>query len=711
MTPAQLAVIEAQIAAARSASAALLTQSAAATNIAAALQALVDADAPPPPAPTYALTADPPQVNEGAVLTFRLTTTNVAPGTLLPYVLQGVSAADVGAPMSGQVVVGQDGRAALVVPVLADQTTEGVETITCVISTGNGLARASASAAIGDASVTPPPPGSLIVKVSTNGSTFPPPHGVPIIEDTLDLSRSMPPIPWDLFRDGIQTIAPPMEGRMPDNWVRLSLYGLPNTYAQWTTALVDGRIFTQERDGRHYEGVYPSSVASDDPNALIIPTLRDPKQYPLRGGARGQAIFTGFSLTRGHSRVRRDGTINTDPRVPLWISLDMLGQIWFLMRDGSMAIAGKVPLAERSYANDFSFWDFIDPAGNDMRSIFWVTDTAAGRILRVDRHRIDVADEWCRVPSGRRATSVRAIGRKLYVCDEVDVWEFDALDKSMAPRKVCSLLHVFFVDYTSTGALVVITRNGFVHRVDVATGAIGPNLSKPYFVAGGVRGWAKVEVDRSGSVGPRDTIFAVMDHAVPGNGPHVIFPDGTNWTWNPTDGNGASFVGDARATIEAGHYPWDAAIHPDEGLMLFFGGAQILPAVYAAVRPGDAWPCLGIRYDQRIGRGIDILWQGGSTRGAQPSFTAQMHASGGSLLGCSVDHIAKMEPAAAEAFVRGGMLSVQPHPMTRDDIYAFLYLCYRGSLRFLHEGQPLLDRLAAHFAAPLQDRLTPNRRS
>ncbi len=109
-------------------------------------------DAPPPP--TYTLTAEPPQVNEGAVLTFRLTTTNVAPGTLLPYVLQGVSAADVGAPMSGQIVVGQDGRGSLVVPLLADQSTEGPEAITCVV--GDRLA--SASATIGDTSVSPPPP-------------------------------------------------------------------------------------------------------------------------------------------------------------------------------------------------------------------------------------------------------------------------------------------------------------------------------------------------------------------------------------------------------------------------------------------------------------------------------------------------------------------------------------------------------------------------
>ncbi len=157
MTPSQIAVIEAQIAAARSTSAALLTQSAAATNIAAALQALVDADAPPPPPPTYALTAAPTGVDEGHAIVFVLTTTNVPHGTLVPYRLQGsASAADIGAPLLGVFSVGADGTASLTVPTVADMLTEGDETLQVVIDLPG--VTAGATATIRDTSLSPPPP-------------------------------------------------------------------------------------------------------------------------------------------------------------------------------------------------------------------------------------------------------------------------------------------------------------------------------------------------------------------------------------------------------------------------------------------------------------------------------------------------------------------------------------------------------------------------
>lgn len=157
MTPGQLAVIAAQIAAARSVSDALDAQSVIARNIADALQAMVDADAPPPAPPTYALSAAPSGVDEGHAVVFTLTTTGVPAGTTVPYRLEGAaSGPDIGAAMLGLFTVGDDGTATVTVPTVADLLTEGDESLQMVIDLPG--VDASASATIRDTSVEPPPP-------------------------------------------------------------------------------------------------------------------------------------------------------------------------------------------------------------------------------------------------------------------------------------------------------------------------------------------------------------------------------------------------------------------------------------------------------------------------------------------------------------------------------------------------------------------------
>lgn len=103
------------------------------------------------PIPTYALSSSNASVNEGATVTFTLTTTNVAAGTLIPYTLSGVNAADVlGGALSGNAVVNSSGNATISITLANDLLTEGAETLAI---TANG---ATASTVINDTSKSVP---------------------------------------------------------------------------------------------------------------------------------------------------------------------------------------------------------------------------------------------------------------------------------------------------------------------------------------------------------------------------------------------------------------------------------------------------------------------------------------------------------------------------------------------------------------------------
>jgi hypothetical protein len=106
----------------------------------------VDPDAP---APTYSLTADAASVDEGEVAGFSLATTHVDAGTVVDYTITGVQAADISGGLTGSATIGTDGTADIAVQVLADQLTEGVETLTLSLDTG----AATASTQVQDTSV------------------------------------------------------------------------------------------------------------------------------------------------------------------------------------------------------------------------------------------------------------------------------------------------------------------------------------------------------------------------------------------------------------------------------------------------------------------------------------------------------------------------------------------------------------------------------
>ncbi len=114
--------------------------------------------APPAPTPTYALTADTATANEGRTVYFTLNTTGVATGTQLVYALSGVAAADIlGGSVSGTVTIGSTGRVIIPVTIREDATTEGAETLTMTVG------GQSASIAIADSSITPPPAAQTVV--------------------------------------------------------------------------------------------------------------------------------------------------------------------------------------------------------------------------------------------------------------------------------------------------------------------------------------------------------------------------------------------------------------------------------------------------------------------------------------------------------------------------------------------------------------------
>ncbi len=84
----------------------------------------------PPVPPTYALAASSASVNEGSFTNFFLTTANLASGSQVAYTLSGVSATDVqGGSLTGTATIGADGRATITVGLLADNLTEGTETL------------------------------------------------------------------------------------------------------------------------------------------------------------------------------------------------------------------------------------------------------------------------------------------------------------------------------------------------------------------------------------------------------------------------------------------------------------------------------------------------------------------------------------------------------------------------------------------------------
>jgi len=104
------------------------------------------------PTPTYLLAANSSTVNEGATASFILTTTNVAAGTLISYAITGISSSDLlSGSLSGNVIIGSDGKGTINLGISADKLTEGNEVLTLTAQ------NKSAFITILDTSTTPAP--------------------------------------------------------------------------------------------------------------------------------------------------------------------------------------------------------------------------------------------------------------------------------------------------------------------------------------------------------------------------------------------------------------------------------------------------------------------------------------------------------------------------------------------------------------------------
>ncbi|MEY3886185.1 MAG: hypothetical protein RL650_277 [Pseudomonadota bacterium] len=79
--------------------------------------------------PTYVITSTSPRYDEGVSASFTLSTTNLASGTLVPYTLSGISNTDTTTPLTGNLSIGSDGKATLLVPLIADALSEGTEVL------------------------------------------------------------------------------------------------------------------------------------------------------------------------------------------------------------------------------------------------------------------------------------------------------------------------------------------------------------------------------------------------------------------------------------------------------------------------------------------------------------------------------------------------------------------------------------------------------
>ena len=86
------------------------------------------------PVASYNITSEQSSVNEGEIATFFLSTTNLAAFTSLTYQIRGLQAEDIqDGGLSGTVLVGQNGRATIAIPIKRDLLTEGDETLQITI--------------------------------------------------------------------------------------------------------------------------------------------------------------------------------------------------------------------------------------------------------------------------------------------------------------------------------------------------------------------------------------------------------------------------------------------------------------------------------------------------------------------------------------------------------------------------------------------------
>ena len=128
----------------------------------------------PSQSPTYSLVSNFFAIDEGETVVITLNTTNVANGTLVPYTITGIDAADIVQPLTGNFTV-NNGSGARFITAVEDGVTEGNETM---VLTLDGLGT-TINVVILDSSIDPSPTPSPSVTPTTSTSMTPTPSITP----------------------------------------------------------------------------------------------------------------------------------------------------------------------------------------------------------------------------------------------------------------------------------------------------------------------------------------------------------------------------------------------------------------------------------------------------------------------------------------------------------------------------------------------------
>jgi hypothetical protein len=483
-----------------------------------------------------------------------------------------------------------------------------------------------------------------------------------------DLQALIDKVPaWDIFADAEQRLAPSWDGAEPTkSWVRCHQYGNFN------------RLYmgSPQPDGTTVRNL-GSKANGDDLMLNIVPWV---KSLPMRPGPRGKHMSTPFGAVRAHSRKLPDGTLSMHPDIPNWVKVDVLGNVWYYMRDGSL----RLPYTMKDVGGILD-WCPVPSSRKEML----VADNGKGCVWHLLRDGANFTQTvYCDLPG---VTSVISLpnGRQ-FATNKVGVWEITG----GVPVLFVTLSNAFYLDYFSNGDLCVGTLSPGLFRVS-------GTVVTPLYNAARLNSWVQVSVDRNGTCGPKDTVYFAGSHFGTNDNIIVVKPGQAPQTGTQVFGSvqGQMSVGPLLYTMDPfGHYPWSFVVHEDEASIFVEGESDGQPSIW--VRNSGQFPNFGVYDHNTFSTGIYIIRTGvdfSQPIGGVPSFTCQMSDSGWSGIGVCADVIAAMPFSEQVAFVQQGMAGSFPRPFLKGrSLYALLYHLNSSSLRYLQIGTSLLDGLKAH---------------
>jgi hypothetical protein len=495
---------------------------------------------------------------------------------------------------------------------------------------------------------------------------------------------------------------PSQNGVVPARWVKETPWGsgvhYPETFPRWRR--IGGVVQRQSTRGSAGTGELGPAIDHDP-------------YFPTYGGPPGIANNTPYGTVRGHP---------SGGRGPMWIELDGYGRFWGYNRDGTVIgmggyrmpadnyeiadetlstwhTVGDFPNGPLKHPHDFAY-DFVD------RKYLYVADSDNNRLVRISRHAGVVAGQpedfskWVFSAWGATFSHPTSIDTTedgaIYVADNNGLWSVDRT--TGAKTSLLAQTALFWVRALSSGLLCVTDTTGKVFRVNPAT-----RQSALLFDHGAASTWPVISVDKTGQVGPRDSLYYVNGSGV---GSTRIDQSGTAVGADYFSGNGGYFAkGEMRFCQDPlGHYVWNAEVHQEEPYVMVRGFASATPAMLRPIQAGEDYlsdnnyqlSSIG-RYLFRRGTVVGFPW------GSRPSFTALMSAHGHSGLGVKMfDEIQAMPLADRIAYIKSGMGGSVPRPeLVGDHLRGLLYWIWRNSNQFMAGQAADLPAPNTDFAAPV----------